>query len=278
MSLDTNRLQKLKAIGGGNFKAQCPACFEMGTDKAGNHLHIFPDGKFGCAVYQGDHLHRQRIYVLCGNPEKAKNIPIRHIPREQTYVNCSALLEEWSMFTDLEGIEQLANKLGVSSLALRFLGVVWSGEHWAFPMKDKFGDVCGIQLRYSNGFKQTLRNCRVGYFIPACAAQRTAFVCEGASDTASALTLGLYAVGRYNCAQSGYDLGQYLRRVGVRDVVVIADNDNPGIMGAEKLVKELNMHCCIYTPPAKDLRLAMSCGITKAVIESSVNSLVWRNA
>jgi 5S rRNA maturation endonuclease (ribonuclease M5) len=205
-------------------------------------------------------------------------IPIRKPRPESDYVNCTALLEEWSMFTDMCGLQDLANKLGVSALALRCLGVVWSGEHWAFPMRDKHGDVCGIQLRYQDGFKQTLRGSRVGYFIPDMPATTTAIVCEGASDTAAAMSLGFYAIGRYNCAQSGYDLGQYLRRQGVRDVVICADSDAPGIAGAEKLCGELRMHCCIYTPPAKDLRCSLEAGITRSLIESSVSSLVWRNA
>jgi len=190
--------------------------------------------------------------------------------------NFAAHCREWSYFTDHASVTVLANKLGVSPLALRCLGVVWTGENWAFPMRDKYGEICGIQIRHDNDFKQTMRGSRVGYFLPDCPADRTAYVCEGASDCASALTLGLYAVGRYNCAQCGVDLGQYLRRKQVRDVVIVADNDAPGIAGAEKLCNELKMHSCIYTPPCKDLRSMVNLGGTRKLIESTVSNLIWR--
>ena len=46
--------------------AQCPACVEEGTDNSGNHLIIYPDGRFGCAVNQGNTEHRRRIFALVG--------------------------------------------------------------------------------------------------------------------------------------------------------------------------------------------------------------------
>ena len=278
MNLDTTRLNKLKRIGDG-YQAQCPACWtDYGQDKSGNHLRIFPDGKYGCAMYQGDHEHRSRIWELCGLPLDQRPVPQFVRREEPQYVNCTELVRKWGEMTDWDGIRKHADSLGVAPLALRCLGTVWSGEHWATPMKDKFGSICGIQFRYQDGFKQTLKNCRVGYFIPECPPQRLAIVTEGASDCAAALTLGLYAVGRYNCAQNGTGLGQYLRSRGVRDVVVCADNDQAGIAGAEKLAGELHMRCCIYTPPTKDLRSGIQVGLTRSLIESTVSSLVWRNA
>jgi len=276
MSLDLTRLEKLKELGGGAKQARCPACASEGLDKSGNHLRIWPDGKFGCAMYQGDHAHRQRIWELCGSdePKPARfNVPVRIEPPS---INCTELIRKWNELTLYSSIRDQADKLGVSPLALRCLGWVWSGEHWAVPMRSEWGDVCGIQFRYANGFKQTLRGSRVGYFIPECRTQSTAYISEGASDCAALLSLGLYSVGRYNCAQSGVKLGQYLRRNGVRDAVIIADNDVPGITGAEKLSHELSMHCCIYTPPTKDAREFLNMGGTRQLIESTVSNLIWR--
>jgi len=226
---------------------------------------------------------RMQSEKACGNggwlhPLESNPIPVVFRPpvHEEPRINFTAHWQEWSNYTDFESVQTLAEQLGVSPLALRCLGAVWSGEYWAFPMRDEWENITGIQFRHSNGFKQTMRGSHVGYFIPDCPPQSTAFVTEGASDCASALTLGLFAVGKYNCAQSGARLGQYLRRKRVRDVVVVSDNDGPGILGAEKLAGEIHMHCCIYTPPAKDLRMAVSLGITKAVIDSTVSSLQWR--
>jgi AAA domain len=42
----------------------CPACREAGSDKSGDHLTVFPSGKFSCAVHPGDKAHNRRIIEL----------------------------------------------------------------------------------------------------------------------------------------------------------------------------------------------------------------------
>lgn len=64
-SLDQARLEKVKRTGN-KITARCPACAENGGDRAGNHLVIFPNGKFGCAAAPGDSEHRRRIFALVG--------------------------------------------------------------------------------------------------------------------------------------------------------------------------------------------------------------------
>lgn len=48
---------------GDRLVGQCPACAEDGGDSLGNHLVVFPDGRFGCVKHQGDEgrEHRSRI-------------------------------------------------------------------------------------------------------------------------------------------------------------------------------------------------------------------------
>jgi len=46
--------------------AQCPACAAAGMDQHGNHLVVFPDGRYGCVANPGDHDHRKRIWQLVG--------------------------------------------------------------------------------------------------------------------------------------------------------------------------------------------------------------------
>src|SRR6266704_2628513 len=67
MSLDPSKLQKVVELGEGVKRARCPACAESGSDKSGQHLRIYPDGKFGCCVHPGDREHRKRIFALAGN-------------------------------------------------------------------------------------------------------------------------------------------------------------------------------------------------------------------
>jgi hypothetical protein len=66
MSLDVAKLEKVRELAGGIVQARCPACAEGGADKTGEHLRIYPDGKFGCCVHPKDGEHRKRIWALAG--------------------------------------------------------------------------------------------------------------------------------------------------------------------------------------------------------------------
>lgn len=67
MSLDVSRLEKARELANGITQARCPACAENGGDRAGEHLRLYPDGRFGCCVHTKDHEHRRRIFALAGD-------------------------------------------------------------------------------------------------------------------------------------------------------------------------------------------------------------------
>ena len=67
MPLDKSRLEKVKDRPDGGYTARCPACAaESGGDSQGVHLIVFPDGKYGCAKFQGDSEHRKEVWRLAG--------------------------------------------------------------------------------------------------------------------------------------------------------------------------------------------------------------------
>lgn len=66
MSLDLSKLQNVVRLPDGRTRARCPACAEAGGDRAGVHLMVFEDGRFGCAAHMGDRAHRVKIYRLAG--------------------------------------------------------------------------------------------------------------------------------------------------------------------------------------------------------------------
>ena len=66
MSLDVAKLEKVRELAGGIIQARCPACAEGGNDRSGEHLRIYPGGKFGCCVHPKDGEHRKRIWALAG--------------------------------------------------------------------------------------------------------------------------------------------------------------------------------------------------------------------
>lgn len=67
MSLDLNKLELKRDLADGLVQARCPACAEGGGDRKGEHLRIYPDGRFGCCVHPKDSEHRKRIFALAGD-------------------------------------------------------------------------------------------------------------------------------------------------------------------------------------------------------------------
>jgi hypothetical protein len=66
MSLNLSRLERLVERADGSRQARCPACAEGGHDRKGEHLRLYPDGRFGCCVHPQDREHRKRIFALAG--------------------------------------------------------------------------------------------------------------------------------------------------------------------------------------------------------------------
>ena len=60
------------------FVGRCPACAEAGQDKGGNHLVVWPDGKFACVCHPGyqGREHRKRIFFLIGNKQQKRSFNV----------------------------------------------------------------------------------------------------------------------------------------------------------------------------------------------------------
>lgn len=65
MPLDSKLLENVTTTNG-KTTARCPACKECGSDDGGDHLVIYPDGKYGCVMNPGDKGHTKRIFELVG--------------------------------------------------------------------------------------------------------------------------------------------------------------------------------------------------------------------
>jgi hypothetical protein len=70
VSLELHRLERAHELSGGIIQARCPACAEAGHDRKGEHLRVYPDGRFGCCVHPKDTAHRKRIFALVGSRER----------------------------------------------------------------------------------------------------------------------------------------------------------------------------------------------------------------
>jgi hypothetical protein len=172
--------------------------------------------------------------------------------------------------------ERLSRLLDVDAGALERLGVGWNAERsaWTFPMSDGCGRIVGIQQRFrGTGDKRLMimKGHRSGLFEPIGMPDRSLggvdlVICEGASDTAAALSLGITAIGRLSCSAIQRETVERVRRLSPRSVIVVADNDAPGLEGAEKLLCALDgiAQTELRRPPdgIKDLRAWKQAGAT----------------
>lgn len=217
--------------------------------------------------------------------------PIKPLPKKEApkvKIDCEAMLETWGEQTSQSQISDFAQSLGVTPESLIRLGCCRSPSHqaWAFPMRDGSSRIIGIRLRFDNGDKRAVTGSQSGLFIPMSEPQSPCFICEGPTDTAAALSMGIFTIGRPSCSGGTAQLYHAIKERKIMRVVIVSDNDqdktrpdgeryNPGFDGASRLADELNVATCIYVPPCKDIRELLNLGGTKSFIESSLNSLVW---
>lgn len=131
-----------------------------------------------------------------------------------------------------------ARSLGLTAESLRRLGVGWDGEAVVFPMVDEHLVIVGIRRRLPSGKKLSVRGGHEGVFLPSNPFHSGGYVflCEGPTDTAALLGIGLDAIGRPSC-MGGRSIIKAI--TGRRDVAVVADDDGPGWQGAVILAADL---------------------------------------
>jgi DNA primase len=132
----------------------------------------------------------------------------------------------------------------------------WDRENYTFPLRDHCNNIIGIQRRRPDGSKRSIRGSRAGLFLPQGGGRSkdVVYVCEGLSDTATVYDLGFMAVGRMS-ASTGTEL--LCKLLINRNVVIVSDNDEPGLLSANHLLKKLAniaFKARIITPSTKDIR------------------------
>ena len=250
----------------------CPVC------KKPDWCRVFADGWAECMRVQSDTPAKSGgwMHSLCLVPPVARPA---ETPRQQPpTINATRMMRDWLAATAPAALDDLATSLGLSTPSVTAVGAAWAPPHgaWAFPMCDGHGNVVGIRLRNGHG-KFAVRGSRQGIFLATVPAQKTLFVCEGPTDTAAAIELGLFAAGRPNCCCGGPEINVFARRHGVCRVVVISDNDKPGLDGARMVGGELRLPFAIYVPPAKDVREFVRLGGTRVIIDNTLKGTVWQN-
>lgn len=160
------------------------------------------------------------------------------------------------------------------------LQVGWSARHrgWTFPMCNGDGEVVGIRLRLLSGKKLSVKGGREGLFLPS-GLQRgqSLLIAEGPTDAAALLDFGFPAVGRPSCTGGTKHICELVRRLQPSELVLLADNDEPGQRGAGNLLSVVVAYVPavrIITPPAgiKDARAWKAAGATVADISAAIEA------
>lgn len=201
--------------------------------------------------------------------------PIKQEP--EIKINAFKIWHELFKKTNPDKLKLFAQKLGVEVMALHLLGCAWSplNNAWAFPMKDVHENVIGIRLRNEQGDKWAIKGSKQGLFMAEMTMQKYLLIVEGPTDLAAALTLGYCAIGRPSCRGMEKEINDFAIKHHIRDLIIISDNDTPGLLGAEKLQEEISIHSTIVIPPCKDLRQFLNYGGTKEVLDSLIKNSIW---
>ena len=81
--MDVRKLAVSRRLGDGTVVARCPACAAGGRDRSGEHLVVYPDGRFGCVVYPGDagRMHRRAIWEAVGERKRRPPVVLKFVVR-----------------------------------------------------------------------------------------------------------------------------------------------------------------------------------------------------
>ena len=256
----------------------CPICRKpdwctvAGDGSAACCMRTESDRRLG----NGGWLHRLGRDML-GAPVRAQ--PATAPPRRYLAADAvGKLWARWALATTDAQVAGLAGRLGVHAEALRALGAcwVWPHEAWGFPMFDSAAEFAGMRLRSDDGEKWALRGSRQGIFIPVMDHGEEALVVEGPTDAAAAVSLGFYALGRPSCTGGIREIAELCRRIGVKRLSVLADNDGPGISGARTFCGYVGLPARLVVLPAKDLREWVKNGATRQAVEACLAAHAWR--
>lgn len=257
----------------------CPVC------KKPDWCGLSDDGQFVIcmrvdsdrAAKNGGHVHR---LTDAPYPLPAPMPPERPVPS----IDAGQMMSRWRDATTADQFATMAGKLGVSAYAIMALGAAFASEHraWAFPMYD---DRCsgesmavGIRLRNESGDKWAVKGSRSGFFFPfrMKGAVNTVLIVEGPTDAAAAIDLGFLCIGRASCRGGESQVMSELAQLCPSEVVMVYDNDGPGVEGAELLASKIQKRHRLVrmVPPTKDLRSFVRCGGTRSIFDSMLKTCV----
>jgi len=206
----------------------------------------------------------------------------RRLP-EKPSIDANSIYMSRLVSTPKKMLSELAQELSVTTESLESglgVGAAWFSHEqaWGFPMRDGKHNVIGIRLRNKQGEKWAVKGSRGGLFYSLGDIPPLVVVCEGPTDAAAAISCGLFAIGRPSCSAGVQEIMDFVAgNRTITRVVIIADNDTPGLNGARALSAALQVKNIVLTLPCKDMREFYKRGGNAAMIEFMCNGMVWVN-
>jgi len=281
-----------KLIGTGEItKCLCPFHIEKTPSCTvySDHFYCFGCGEGGDVI---DYLCRrydcnkaELLKRLKGEVQSTgKSVQPKQIVRppvvEEEKPDFAEMIYRWAYETTDDQVIEFSNQLNVDYEALCCLQPCWAPQYkmWAFPMISPMDEIVGIRLRGRDGRKLSVKGSKDGLFIPPIDIEMPVMICEGPTDTAAALTLNYYAIGRANangvsCMEQAV---AYIRKHNIYDVILVMDNDAAGMKSAKKFQELLKMRCRRLLLPTKDFREFLKQGASRALINSMLNHQLIR--
>jgi hypothetical protein len=178
---------------------------------------------------------------------------------------------------------ELSVSLGLSTAALEQYQVGWCEQQscTTWPMRDADGRVVGLNRRFADGHKMIFRGHCAGLYVPidlpADLSGKPLLIAEGATDAVVGSDLGFWTVGRFSCSHGTDLLTALVTHRRPAEVVVVADGDEAGQIGADMLARAMvplvkTLKIVTPPPPHKDLRAWKQAGATEGDLLQLIKS------
>lgn len=267
----------------------CPICGKpdwcaVSTDGAVALCHRVESSQ---RIGDGGWLHR--LQDIPWQPRRRRMRTVRLAQPNAARADLPQLAASYRAAVNTDCLYQLALELGLSTRSLQRLSIGWSAEQqaWSFPMTDAVGNVCGIRLRRPTGSKFAVKGGREGLFIPDRVGKGQSgsvpeivplIIVEDPTDTVALLDMGFNCVvGRPSCTGGTRLLVELVKEWQPSEVVIVADNDEPGRHGADTLAARLVAYAPavrIIQPPdgIKDARVWLWVGGTQHGVHQAIQT------
>ena len=253
----------------------CPVCGRPNANHRSKWCIVSPDGDAAICPFTPEGAKKyieESGYLHVFKRRSIKTYTRERIPAAQKQsqrrvVNWIVLQKFYHNRLTPSRLIRLSGQLDIHPSILLCLGIGYEGNNtWTFPMYNDTERIIGIRKRNCTG-KTAVFGSRNGLFMvtsPQPVNENILVVCEGPTDTAKALALGYYAIGKASCNTCETLIERYLYGKAIRDLfssvgfkkfstVVMADNDEVGIHYANRLAKRIGAKV-ILPARGKDLR------------------------